>query len=617
MPNRNLTPHDDVTTIREWLEENLQGPIIPLAANLNDPQLKVKGIYFWFLREDGYKQFSKYISVAPVSPRYEKINSGEIYHLVYLGQAGVRDTGKETNNGNLLQRLLSHISANQNKRDVCKGFMSTFRRTLASLLSDDLLLNNVQNDLSEILEKYFIVYFVPYIGKLSDVRSPILSDEDLLIHRLRPLFNLMGNPNAGINGHITHLIQARRRLIETATKIRLNCLPGKSKSGKRVASLPVTPTETTKVNQSKTSSRAPAKAGCITFRVKKEESIHDVLNQRNDLPRGLCRVRIYNAARPDELVYANTRLEGWRFTGKGKQNIKTFFNAPDTKEKVPRWKVVMNIMNSNPVIDEVIVEVCPAEGHALPTATSRRKTPPPMTGATAIASEEKVPVSNEVYLIPCSSSKMKLDGLKKVGRQSTLNQLEFDKIIGAERKHLIVCLTKASTHIRGRKRIRKQRLNLNFTLEAKDLYSSGKLFMAGRSTAWSPQQAKSVYIISALFGIIRADDFIPLYNLAMNDKLNTATGVVKPNDFWSGKLDEAIKILIDSHAKVYNLLSADYEKVISSNVLNLLAKPPIRLTKRDRSNAPSKRGKWLAKQFGLQLQIKGVGKIARATKRKK
>ena len=106
-------------------------------------------------------------------------------------------------------------------------------------------------------------------------------------------------------------------------------------------------------------------------------------------------------------------------------------------------------------------------------------------------------------------------------------------------------------------------------------------------------KAEKVYIISALFGIIKSTNYIPTYDLAMNDILFNGDSETSPSKFWKGKLDSVIEKLIKDGFIIYDLLSGDYSKVLNKKTINNLAKPDIPHNNNDCQVMPMRRGKWL------------------------
>jgi len=197
-----------------------------------------------------------------------------------------------------------------------------------------------------------------------------------------------------------------------------------------------------------------------------------------------------------------------------------------------------------------------------------------------------------LYLIPCCSKKISKEELEN--KPFKIENLEFDNELGEYRKIIIDNLLKAESHKRkktnGSTIDVRNNFDFNLTAQAYKLYSKGRFYnnKASCSLNWSNEDQSKIYIISALFGIIRADNYIPLYNLAMTDKLNDCNEYAI--GFWKGKLDAIIKDLLSDGKTVYNLLSENYKKCLNQNTQYLMTIPKIEYTASDSSG---KRGKWL------------------------
>lgn len=198
----------------------------------------------------------------------------------------------------------------------------------------------------------------------------------------------------------------------------------------------------------------------------------------------------------------------------------------------------------------------------------------------------------KIYLIPCSSSKISKKELEN--KPFKIENLEFNKELGEYRKIIIDNLIKAKSHKRkkpnGLTIDVSNNFDFNLTAQAYKLYSKGRFYnnKASCSLNWSNEDQSKIYIISALFGIIRADNHIPLYDLAMTDELNDYNEYAI--GFWKGKLDDIIKDLLYDGKTVYNLLSENYKKCLNQNTQYLMTIPKIEFTASDSSG---KRGKWL------------------------
>jgi cytoplasmic iron level regulating protein YaaA (DUF328/UPF0246 family) len=215
---------------------------------------------------------------------------------------------------------------------------------------------------------------------------------------------------------------------------------------------------------------------------------------------------------------------------------------------------------------------------------------------------------NILYLIPCSSSKISKEELEN--KPFNIDRLEFNNELGKFRKELIDKLKISqlnNTHKRA-KQVTKNKIpqieirniinefNFNQTAQAHRLYSKGKLYHSNSSDSinWTQTGKEKIYIVSALFGIIRADNYIPLYDFAMKDELDKVKNFAQ--DFWNGKLDVIIKNLINNGYIIYNLLSNDYNSSVSKEVINLTVIPDV---KYKASDASEKRGKWLNRDLNI------------------
>lgn len=207
--------------------------------------------------------------------------------------------------------------------------------------------------------------------------------------------------------------------------------------------------------------------------------------------------------------------------------------------------------------------------------------------------------NNKIFLIPCSSSKISKIELEKT--RFKFKNLSFHKKLGKHRKKLIKIL-KISECEGKHRRVKKATKNkqsyteeiknefiFKKTAQAHKLYSKGKFYnnKASCSINWSDEDKTKIYIISALFGIIRADDYIPLYDLAMNDEIDGIKS--RATKFWNGKLDEIIKNLSKDGYSIYNLLSIEYNKSISKTKC-LTTIPCVKFSG---NGANFNRGKWL------------------------
>ena len=330
-----------------WLNKNLTDEKrIKACCEEVNIVLETKGIYFWFIHPDGYNA----LSIKPMEPNYTRDINGVIYDLVYIGTAGVKNNSNGVNNGHLKERLKWHLCDNKGIAGLCSGTMSTYRRTIGGLISDDLIANNTQDKIDELLCKYFIIYYVEYPGTFLDVKDELNSDEDILIDVIRPIFNLKMNPHAKNKKHITYAIQQRRQIVEN-NSIKRWCNDKPNAKAKAINSKP---------NEPKTSDSADKSEGkCISFTVNVNQSILAVVIGIPNLPIP-CRFICKNSLNPYQVVYP-LKNENWRKT----EDIYKYFSRPDDSYQINhaytsniKWRFIQEEMQ-NRGINEITVTVCP------------------------------------------------------------------------------------------------------------------------------------------------------------------------------------------------------------------------------------------------------------------
>ena len=589
MPTRILDNQETFETCKEWLNKNLNKTIIiPTPENLHTVPDE-RGIYFWFMHRKGYKKLRNHIKIKPLGNRFEKTIEGVKYHLVYLGTAGTGKQGKSK----LDNRLTWHITQKHNKGSICTKptpMLSVLRKAIGALISNDLIQENTEDKINYLFKKYFKICYIPYPGDFLEVKNIINTDEDILIDKLKPLFNIKKNANAKIITHLTSLIQKRGNKIMNSTKIRLGCNEPKSSKSKKEKTPKTKPTlsKTKKKNSEVAISDIGKK--CIEFNVLQNQNIHEVINARNDLPKGECEILLFNSTKPLQLVYENSINEGWRKTGsKINQNIYKYFNNTDeSKGREIRWKIVQKEMKEKK-IKKITVRVCVnidnTKGNTItPIKEPKPKKPSPKKLSTqVIVPNLKSKSHKHCFLVPCSNKKEpSLNQIPK-GRR----KLSFDDELGKYRKDLIKRLENCTRHVRKKEILDKQIINLEKGLSAHKLYSLGILFNEAESNTWIEAKAEKVYIISALFGIIKSTDYIPTYDLAMNDILFKGDSETSPSKFWKGKLDSVIEKLIKDGFIIYDLLSDEYRVVLNES--NRLEK----LTNKWTDSYGYHRGRWL------------------------
>ena len=92
----------------------------------------------------------------------------------------------------------------------------------------------------------------------------------------------------------------------------------------------------------------------------------------------------------------------------------------------------------------------------------------------------------------------------------------------------------------------------------------GIMYQEAEFVSLFPNFIGKIFIISALYGLLEANDFIRNYNLKMNDKLESGEKVWK---WWLKKgLGHYLNITLSNSmaTEVHNLLTQDYRKAIGS-----------------------------------------------------
>ena len=604
-----INPNANFNELTTWLEENLTDnkSIKACCQEVNKVPIN-KGNYFWFMHPDAYKV----LNIKPIEPKYTRNINGSKYDLVYLGTAGVRNNSSGVNNDHLRKRIKWHLCDNKNISSLCNqsgSTMSTLRNTIGGLISDDLIANNTQNKIDEFLCKYFFIYFVEYPGTFLEVKDEVSTDEGILINVIRPLFNLKNNPNADIPTHITCMIQQRRQKIEKDSKKRW-CNEKTNNNSKIISSKPIQNLE--KEN------KVILEIDCVTFDVKRNENISIVADSISNLPTGPCSIELFYSNRADVRIYINGKK---RNISTANRTVSQYFIAPDTANgNIPKWKIVQNEMNEpNKIIDKITVKVCrivnnrntkpKTENNVVPKSPkveTRKKNQNSSNDNKTVKIKvsnnlKKTNNNNSIYLIPCSSSKISHEELER--KPFKIEKLEFNSELGIFRKELIQKLKIAeqnNTHKRKKtvtkNKIRKpetinitNEFDFHSTAQANFLYSKGNFYRRNSSDSvnWTKKEKEKIFIVSALFGIIRADNYIPLYDLAMNDEVDKIVNFAQR--FWNGKLDVIIENLISNGYLIYNLLGQQYNNSISKT--KHITKIPY--VKFSGSDADEKRGKWL------------------------
>jgi hypothetical protein len=371
---RELTTDDDFETIQIWLNTNLKEnkSFVPCKDSIHNPKSKKevssKGLYFWFIHPNGYDKLNKIIPIESIlENRFTKKINGIDYDLVYVGTAGVRNNKNGVNNGNLFERFNWHIKNNQTLNSLKNNSISTLRRTIIPLFSDDLFKNESQQELNQLFKKYFHLFYLDYGTEFLEVKDLIKSDETILITKLKPIFNLKENDNTQNSSHITAQVQTLRNKIEKDTKIRLGYPLTKNNMNTKSEKNKLKVKDRKDNNPMYSGVNLISENGCATIKVNFKESIHDKVISFPNLPIP-CEFICRNSSNPSEIVYPKTQKKPKRQSGKiGKQNIYDYFLATDKDyaernnlitNNNYRWQIIQQEMLINN-IENIIVTICP------------------------------------------------------------------------------------------------------------------------------------------------------------------------------------------------------------------------------------------------------------------
>ena len=181
--------------------------IVPIAEHL-DLLKENKSIYLWFMKRDFYQPLSKYFVINPTGMVYSKVAEGSMHDLVY---AEGRESRPDTEDDLFKQRTEYHIADTPATESGNVNLLkSTLRSTIACLINDDIAKPNVIDEVSLILEKYFIVYRISYAEIEDAACSIILQHENLIIEKLNPLFNIRSSTELELLPDIYSLLNERR-----------------------------------------------------------------------------------------------------------------------------------------------------------------------------------------------------------------------------------------------------------------------------------------------------------------------------------------------------------------------------------------------------------------------
>jgi hypothetical protein len=341
---RELTTADDFETIQIWLNTNLKEnkSFVPCKDELkkikSKDDSKSKGIYFWFMRPEGYVALRNFASIQAIEPIYPKILENVKYDLVYLGTTG---NGKQRKN-NLYGRFNWHINQIHTEKTINReeSFLSTLRTGLGSLLADDLIIPNTETIINDFMKKYMKVFWIEY----PDNKTLIDNDEKILIKEIKPLLNLKHNPNnlRDAMDNPTKEYRARRNAIEKSTKKRLGFQKTKDKKSNIPTRL--------KINKTDKKIQIPSmeiKDKCFEKTFINAEDIYQFA-KNTKFKEGQWSFIFYETKKPGNIIKL----------GRGETGNPSTYMESDLKPKLTRWRFIKEEMIRNN-IEKLTVKFCP------------------------------------------------------------------------------------------------------------------------------------------------------------------------------------------------------------------------------------------------------------------
>ena len=176
------------------------------------------------------------------------------------------------------------------------------------------------------------------------------------------------------------------------------------------------------------------------------------------------------------------------------------------------------------------------------------------------------------FLITCAGSKQK----PIMYSPSCLEKLSFnDELVDIRRE--IIKMTGVN-------------LNWDYTMPAWQLYSGNRsqLYSKIEISNWHKPCLK-IKILSALFGWIDYNDFIPIYDLKMTDKVLYSNKTISIWHYW--KVKKILHKFINPEKDI-DLLSGNYRKAITGKTTPIAITPSINF-----NDYGAKKGKWLNYQL--------------------
>ncbi|WP_373515925.1 hypothetical protein [Persicitalea sp.] len=119
-----------------------------------------RGIYFWFLREEGFEKLSQKLQVILRPPQHTiKIGDASLVYYGHLGtNANLRSVQRADNLKYYFQSEIPHKPLEYSLE--CYSYLSCFRKTISGLLCDDILAE--QETVKSFFHDYLLIYYMAY-----------------------------------------------------------------------------------------------------------------------------------------------------------------------------------------------------------------------------------------------------------------------------------------------------------------------------------------------------------------------------------------------------------------------------------------------------------------------
>jgi hypothetical protein len=204
-----INPDNPFDIIEMYIINNMEYLYTPNAGHI--PIDKRKGLFLWFLNIEAYSSLNESIVIIPIQPSISIHQGNSQFDLVYIDA-----TDSKTAKKNVTEMLHFHTYQPLTENLIKSKNTSPLKMAIASILFDDLLDEDVNEDTNLWMHFNMKVYWIPY----EDLKV-LKKDHVRLIEQVRPIFNIEHNPNAkpGIVPNSTRNIRRRMEDVWANSKI--------------------------------------------------------------------------------------------------------------------------------------------------------------------------------------------------------------------------------------------------------------------------------------------------------------------------------------------------------------------------------------------------------------